>query len=462
MLGLLSPNENQLDDGYNSVSQLWSQTALFIDNSQMDESEFRRSLHFGLGRAILYAREHDVRAFGPLILDACLNCYAIDPQCEGTRADFMLDLVNILPDREFYWDEVLNSLPNSGDDWHAKQRFRFASRLADNGDQRAKRLMYESFMPGPRSGDGIAIEFLKLDGMVGFLFAVERLGKLLLAKPNGVDLGWLMSVATEDLGEQAVWDNLRDEAARNPLVQAFLSAIEASDARVHRVTDTNWITSATYDQLKTKLPIKVRMYLRRWGERATDDDLLQAAHALRASTDVDLQLSHLAIFWKRRFPLDYGILFELARSSNERIQWAALKALAQVTDPAIRSLAFELVRTGAEHRALATDLLSQNFQPGDHDIVVNWFETEEDIETLHREGQSLVNFWKNHPSDGLYTRMLCSLYEKGPCSFCRERAVASLLERGALPENVRAECEWDANSEIRELISSTTGHAELT
>jgi hypothetical protein len=106
--------------------------------------------------------------------------------------------------------------------------------------------------------------------------------------------------------------------------------------------------------------------------------------------------------------------------------------LMRVTDPAVRSLAFELVRTRAEHRALATDLLSQNFQPGDHDTVVNWFETEEDIETLHREGQSLVDFWKNHPSDGLYTRMLCSLYEKGPCSFCRERAVASLLERGAL------------------------------
>jgi hypothetical protein len=434
--------------------------APFIDNRLMDESEFRRALHFGFGRAILHAREHDVRSFAPLILDACLNCYSIDPQCEGTRADFMFDLVNVLPDGDSYRDEVLNSLRNSGDDWHAKQRFRFASLMAQKGDERAKHVMYESFVPGPSKGDGIAIDFLNLDGMAGFLFAVEKIGTLLLANSNGVDLGWLMSVATDDLGEQAVWDCLRAEARENSPVQAYLSAIETLEARVHRTVDASWITSATYDQLKKKLPIKLRMYLRKWGEQATDDDLLQAAQGLR-TTDVDRQLSHLAIFWKRRFPLDLGILFELANSSNERIQWGALKALTQITDPAVRRFAFELVRTRAEHRALAIDLLSCNFQPGDHDTIVSWFETEEDIETLHREGQCLVAFWKDHPADGLHTQMLCSLYEKGPCSFCRERAVSSLLERGALPEYIRAECAWDTNSEIRELISPMTGQSEL-
>jgi len=90
----------------------------------------------------LRAREHDVRPFRDLILDACLNCYAIDPQGEGTRADYMFELVSLLPDKEFYWDAVLNALADSGDDWHAKQRFRFVNLLAIGGDERAKRHVF--------------------------------------------------------------------------------------------------------------------------------------------------------------------------------------------------------------------------------------------------------------------------------------------------------------------------------
>jgi hypothetical protein len=50
--------------------------------------------------------------------------------------------------------------------------------------------------------------------------------------------------------------------------------------------------------------------------------------------------------------------------------------------------------------------------------------------------------------------MLLALYEKGPCSFCRKTAVWRLMERGALTGELRAECVWDANDEIRELVSA--------
>jgi hypothetical protein len=420
----------------------------------MDENEFLRSLHAGLGRAILLARDHDVRPFRALILDACLNCYAIDPQSEGTRADYMFDLVSLLPDKKFYWDAVLNALANSGDDWHAKQRFHFAALLAIDGDERAKRLMYESFNPGPSMGEAIAIEFLNLDGMAGLLFAAEKLGKLLIANPDGVDLGWLMSVAKDNLGEQKIWDALRAEATGNPLVKVYLSAVEMSDVMPR--PDTNWIRNATFTQLKAKLPMKMRthLHLRSWGERATDEDLLQAAHGLSTAPDAAMQLALLPIFWNRRFPLDHNILFELAQSSHERVQWGALKALAQITGPAVRTLAFELVLTHAKWRSQAIDLLRENFQPGDHDIVLNWFETEDELETLHTEGRNLIAFWEKHPSEVSCTRMLCNLYEKGPCSFCRERTVELLLQRNAMSADMRAECTRDANFDIRELVKT--------
>ena len=99
----------------------------------MNKAEFHELLKNGLGRAILYAQESDVKPFRNVILDACLHCYSADVQCEGTRAGYMLELVDLLPDRQFYCDEVLKALPGSGDDFDAVQRFHFARNLALDG-----------------------------------------------------------------------------------------------------------------------------------------------------------------------------------------------------------------------------------------------------------------------------------------------------------------------------------------
>jgi hypothetical protein len=43
-----------------------------------------------------------------IVLDACLVWYAVDPQSEGTRAPYMLELVAHAADREFYRRAILN------------------------------------------------------------------------------------------------------------------------------------------------------------------------------------------------------------------------------------------------------------------------------------------------------------------------------------------------------------------
>jgi len=79
----------------------------------------------------------------------------------------MHDLVGCLPDKDFYYHEVVRSLPESGDDWDAVQRFHFAACLAFDGSEEARRVMYDSYAPGPRWGEFIGIDFLKMDGTKG-------------------------------------------------------------------------------------------------------------------------------------------------------------------------------------------------------------------------------------------------------------------------------------------------------
>ncbi|HEX9202120.1 MAG TPA: hypothetical protein VF865_21360 [Acidobacteriaceae bacterium] len=425
----------------------------------MDRNEFRHALRLGLGRAILYAAEGDTTPFRDVILDACLHCYAIDPQCEGTRADYMFDLIDLLPDKDSYIDATLKSLADSADDWDTRQRFRLAARWAMQGNDEAKRAMYAAYRLGPEAAESVGIEFLHLDGLQGLLFVTEQIGRLLIANTRNVDLGWLMSVSTDLFGQQVISETLREAGAQNQFIKAYRKAVEAPHSS-SKPQDDSWINCATYGQIRERLSKGTSTgfghQLGRWGEKASDDDFQRAAYALESSTDEQIQIGHLRIFSKRAFPLDVGILFRLAESGRNRQLYAALKALAQITNPAVRNFAFESIRLSLPARSYAIKLLSKNYKAGDHATALKWFDDEHKQETLHSWGMDLLDFWNHHPEDASRVRMLLEVYERGPCSFCRERVIADLIELNSLTENMAAECNWDANDETRELVGRAT------
>ena len=419
----------------------------------MDVAEFRRALHLGLGRATIYAREHDVHAFREVILDACLHCYAYDVQLEGTRGSYMYELVGYLPDKDYYYDTVLQSLPDSVDDYDAVQRFHFAACMASDGHTEARQAMYDSYSPGPRRGESSAINFINLDGIQGFLFAAEKIGALLLAKPADVDEGYLLSVSIEELGEESVWSALKEAAATNPRIEAYRAAAQERHDRSNAHTNPRpALTSLTYEHLFEGVPHRKSYLLWKWGEQASDEELELAAKGLLAAANSKDQLAHLWIFQKRRFPLDVNALLALVDIKEDRVCWAAINALGQISHPAVRALAFRLIDSRDTMRGGAIALIAQNFEPGDHSIVLQWFEEEQDNYTLHSFYMDLRDVWERYPDKETEASMLRVVYEKEPSSFCRETAVQRFIEIDALPDDVRAECAWDANYDLRELV----------
>lgn len=421
----------------------------------MNKSEFQELVQSGLGRGIIYARDNDVQAFRDIILDACLHCYSADAQSEGTRASYMLDLVNLLPDRQFYCDQVLSALPNSRDDWDAAQRFHFAAYLSFDGDARARQVMYESFKPGPNLGEAIAIDFVRMDGLEGFLFAAAKIGELLITKPGEVDEGWLWMQAKEICGEEEARKSLSQAGVADPRIEAYrLTAIAGEVNSGNRIRTSEETKTLSYEQLQRKL-LDIRPFrLRAWGKRASADDLERAAHGLLATQVPKEQLQHLRIFSRRCFPLGPELLLKLSLSSDEDLAYAAAVALAQIAHPSVRNIAFRLVDHRLVGRQVAIAMLDQNWQPNDHEVVLSWFETESDRNARHHMERDLMNLWEHHPEPASEIRMLCSIYEKGPCSFCRERVVKRLIELDSLSASMRAECAYDANEDIRHLVRS--------
>ena len=72
----------------------------------------------------------------------------------------------------------------------------------------------------------------------------------------------------------------------------------------------------------------------------------------------------------------------------------------------------------------------------------------------HGLGIDLRKCWKRHPEPASEVRMLRALYEKGPCSFCREFLLSRLIELDSLPADLRAECAFDANEDVRLLVGA--------
>lgn len=390
----------------------------------MRAPEFRRLLHNGHGRAILYARRRSVKRFRKIILHACLHCHA-DPDLEGTRASFMLDLLEGLPDREFYIDAVLASLSEPNDDVHTFQRFRFAADLASAGHPTAKRRMYECFAPGPRYGESIATDFVDLDGLAGFLFAAAKIGALLESEIAGqVDTGWLLSRGRHELGEDLLDAALLEASKKDSRLAAFRNRAESDAVRFPR----------------PKRPIE-----------PSPSELESAAHEFLAATDSVNQRRLLRLFFKHRFPFDPLPLIVLAESPDRDVALSATRALMQVDHPAVRALAFRLVRSGSPVRMKAVAILDRNFSPGDHRTVLDWYAAEEDRNMLH--SMDVKDFWKNHPGDATELEMLRARYEKEPCSFCRTHVVRRLIALGAFTEEMRAECAFDSSYETSELAA---------
>lgn len=422
----------------------------------MHKSEFRGLLARGSGRAILYARDHDVSDFRDILLDACLHGLSIEPQSEGTRAVYMLELLDYVPDRQLYCDVVLKALPAGADDWDTVQRFHFAACLAFDGNLEAKRLMYDSYQPGPRNGEAVGIDFPEMDGIDGFLFVADKIGALLQTRPDEVDEGWLWSRSSERFGEQVALDALRAAAGENPRIGAYLASVEAhAAASASRDLERQKIMTLDYEQRKPRLSDIWFFGVSRWGEHASEENAMLAAHGLVQATDPKVQLAHLRLFARRRFPLDCDILLGLATSVHAQVAHAAVRALTQIVHPAVRELALHLIGNHSTARGGAIELIDRNYQPGDHQLLLAWFAAEEDRETLHTFERNLKNFWEHHPDDGTKIQMLLTLYERGPCSFCREGVVQRLLERHALTPEIQAECAYDANEDVRNLVQPT-------
>src|SRR5258708_35538847 len=133
------------------------------------KDEFAGWLRKGLGRASVYLKTHDGKACSEALLHACTHNLAYDRQCEDSRTPYLLELIELSGDAQFYRNGILAALMSEDDDVDQGQTFELAASFAEKGDSEIKQSMYAAF---ERDGFGIsaADEIVRLDGLPRLLF----------------------------------------------------------------------------------------------------------------------------------------------------------------------------------------------------------------------------------------------------------------------------------------------------
>lgn len=371
---------------------------------KLSAEQFREAVTIGLGRAILALSQSPTDADTAHLTHIMLHNTAHDPQLEGPRGWYAVQLVQASQQEasllETFWNALQDIPPSDSPDEH--HRMSVIASLAEAGNPTAI-----AQMPRRAAANAAAREA-----------AAQRRKRQL---PD--------EVRTE-----------QQRFEREPRTyRAFKSLIEEHPEAMRLGRNTGWA---------------------KWASQAPDAEIRQAAQDFSALTgeNPDLILSYLFVFIRRPFPLNPDILIEMTQSFMGESPWSeaglkpeklipirALAALENVQHADVRAFAIEGLRAGKDH---LVGLLKHNYQPGDWMLIQDLLQTEYSPETLHDIGRGVIKVFTAHPAEEALP-VLQFLVEHGPCSHCRYSLMRGMAQLDALPRLMQIEARLDAHKGTR-------------
>jgi hypothetical protein len=421
---------------------------------QARQPTFAEYLFQGRGGAYLLIRQDGEDPYRGALLRACLYNPVYDSQCTGSRAGYLLAMLDLAGDTGWYEEQMLTALADPDDEMDLDQLFDFALAFARRGSRRARQLMYERAAELASAGDiDGASQLVELDGLDGFLWVARHFGEAIECDPELWFSDHLLRQLEGQLGAEPVHAMLARARAEQPFVDHYLRCVERVQSKRHAAAQQRAkLIVSPYSEIKAYLGTCSSLaVMERWGEQASDEDLARAAQQLFIETDPRWLEAHLQIFQRRRFPLPARLLIPFVWHERERVARRAIGALAQFQDAEIRALAFDLIAANRFVGA-ALELFERNYQAGDEQRFAELLERAADDDEVHSAGFGIIDIFKQNRTTAA-ANLLFTLYERGPCSLCRTRVVERLIEIDRVPNWLAMECQHDAEEDIRELIN---------
>lgn len=446
-----------------------------LDTTELSPQRFAQALSKGLGRAVVHVRRHGDRGVREALLAACLHNPAYDLGVLESRVGWLMGMLDCTEDPDFYFEAILARLaayvPDDSGSRDPVQWCDFALLLARRGFAQARPLLYrahEQAMDTSFSWLGDE-QILELDGLDGLAWLVRCVGEGILAGTGeATDRGGdtIVAFAKEKFGAELVTADLRQRAAQDPAIAAYLAAVEDSEPQrsteVHRRSDRGddgWIEAlrAAPNEFEAEYGVS-GMRQRIWGKRADEASLERVFGALLQERERIPLWRHLAVFGKRELPRLHPRLFELAGGPDPDLARAAIDALRHTAAPEVLALGRSLLAGATTLAELQDAVAALTFQFEAQDIAAVLAKLPRG-DALDRAGSEDVNRfggallgWVDQRADVALADALLWLYEATPCSECRHQAVADLLAMQRLPAQLAVECRDDVCEQTRALV----------
>jgi len=422
----------------------------------VDVSTFESWLAKGLGRSAVFLENHDPASYLNALLYACIHNVTYDAQCEDGRTPYLWRLIQLSKHQAFFQNQVSKYLTEKHDspdecDW--AQLFGLARLFAAEGNAQMRRVMYSAFerLGFEIAGVSSAEEFIALDGFDGFVFAASRFD---IRHPDNElwEIGSLISDLEDRLGKEQSSLLIAQAARRNQNLATVIEAVQQRERKIDEENaDYKSRVSPTYLELKVQRSNSSwASELRRWSTTATPEEIKVAGDDFLFDEDGEKVWGFLRILNRRPFPGNPMQLLVLADDQRERVRRAAVIALSNVTHPDVRRRAQVLLQS-KDRFADGARMLVSNYESGDFRILEDLLRQPMTHHEFHDLGFSVEYILKRNSTPDAEAALLL-LYEKDPCSNCRESFVRFLINMNKIPDWMRSECRYDANAGTIEAV----------
>jgi hypothetical protein len=413
------------------------------------------ALRKGFGRAFIWAEA----GYGDQsqLIDACLNDYRFDRQVEDARGDWLWRIVRVSAFYDAVREPVFEAIGDISSSDAVYQLCQLAAHFAKEGDDRfrlqLRRIVQDKpVADAPELGEE---ELLRIDGVDGFLLALRRHAADLRTREWDWYDGVLVDNANSVLGEQQVSDVLAAFSGSDEYVKQFAeyqrrelsktpnAGRSAYSETLARLTADDIIAAAESAESRARS-------FRGWGRHASSADLERVLERMLGCENVKALQKYLEVFCARAMPRLDDKIFKLFYHENWHVQRRAATAIAQVQHPEARQFALEKLQE-VENQEYAVEMLEKNYERGDEQLVLDSVVLPAASDQRHWLLKSLLDMVENNMEAecGRATKLI---YDEMPCSCCRSFAVKLWANRGVLPADIRAECQFDFEQDTRALV----------
>ncbi len=279
-----------------------------------------------------------------------------------------------------------------------------------------------------------------------------QLGKLLATEEGFWVDGSELEIFDEIHGAGSAESFLRIEAANEPRIADYLTAVAATRTRwegIERRTLTQPVAEVVNDILTAthRFP-----RFQGWGRKASEDDRRKVAELLGSVDDPVVLAKCLSCFAGTGFPtFDLKYLDHL-RHPVPYVRTEAVSSLSHHPEGPVRDAGLDALRRGDWLDGL--DLLRSSALAEDKAELFRALETlSGEDENFHSFVSAAVRILESNPAVG-DVRIGLWIYERSPCMHCRGSAVEVLVQRGQCPSWVIEECLRDGSQSLRELAAA--------